>query len=96
MFQNLPSRSAADLNSATSEIVVPTISIETIPYTTVDTSLTNSEPEQTQMSPKAESPEFLVEYNPEVKRALALHLEHVFAHASPALCAKIRPDHDRS
>ena len=98
MFQNhqhcLPSRSAVH-NSATSESVVPTMSLETISYATVDTSSTNPGPKQTRISPKAESPEFSVEYNPEVKRALAIHLEHVFAHASPAWSVKINPDGQR-
>ena len=71
---------------------IPAISLsnsETIPGITVDTSAIIHEPEQTPFSP---DPEFSVEYNPEVKRALTLHLEHVFAYESPPLCLKISPD----
>ena len=73
---------------------IPAISLsnsEMIPITTVDTSSTNHEPEQSPISPKHDCPEFSVEYNPEVQRALTLHLEHVFAYESPALCMKISP-----
>ena len=105
MFRNrqhrLPSRSAVHMagssrtsNSANSSSI-PTISLitsETIPGITVDTSTTNPGPEQTRISPKLERPEFSVEYNPEVKRALTLDLEHVFAYEYPAYCVKISPD----
>ena len=60
------------------------------------TSNTNPGPEQTRISPKLERPDFSVEYNPEVKRALTLHLEHVFTHESPALCSKMSPDGRRT
>ena len=43
----------------------------------------------------SDAPEFSVEYNPEVKRALDLHLEHVFKHEYPAWCVKISPDGQR-
>ena len=49
----------------------------------------NHDPEQTPSSP---DPEFSVEYNPEVKRALTLHLEHVFGYKSSAYCVTISPD----
>ena len=80
------------------DISVPATSLsipETIPDANVDTPVTNSGPEQIQISPKAESPEFSVEYNPEGKRTLALHLEHVFAHEYPANCVKMSPDGQR-
>ena len=44
---------------------------------------------------KSEHPKFSVEYNPQVKRSIDLHLEHVFTHESPAFCVKISPDSRR-
>ena len=103
MFQHrLPSRftvhTGRTSNSAASTSAVPTISpisSETIPGTAIDTSPTNPGPEQTRISPEPDHPEFSVEYNPEEKRALTLHLEHVFTHESPAYCMKISPDGQR-
>ena len=95
---NLSTATASDLppvdssGDSPNSSSIPAISLsnsETIPGITVDTSATNHDPEQTPSSP---DPEFSVEYNPEVKRALTLHLEHVFAYESPALCLKISPD----
>ena len=43
----------------------------------------------------ANRPEFSVKYNPEAKRALALHLEHVFIYESSAYCVNISPDGQR-
>ena len=74
------------------------INSETIPdETTANTSTTSAGCEQTLISsePESEPPKFSVEYNPDVKRALSLHLEHVFAHESLASCVKISPDGQR-
>ena len=82
-------------------ISVPATSLstpETIPGTTLDTPVPNPHSElETPDSPKLISglPEFSVEYNPEVKRAFDLHLEHVFAHESPAFCMRMSPDGQR-
>ena len=70
---------------------------EIIHQTTVNTPAMNSGFEQTPSSPepKSELPEFSVVYNPEVNRALHLHLAHVFTHESPAICVKTSPDGQR-
>ena len=110
MFQGrqhrLPSRRALDiagsartLNSEISSFT-PTISLsasETTHDGIAGAPTTNSDPEPAPISsqPKSEHPEFSVEYNPEVKQVLELHLEHVFTHESPAWCAKISPDGQR-
>ena len=83
-------------NSAVSS-PIPTISLNTsepIPEAIVDAPTTHSGHESAQISPEQESepPEFSVEYNPEVTRALTLHLEHVFMHENPAWCMKISPN----
>ena len=75
------------------------ITSETIPGATSDAPVIDPSGKLTPISsesePDSELPEFSVEYNPEVKRTLALHLEHVFAHASPAFPVKINPDGQR-
>ena len=102
-----PAPSLDNASAATSSAVppidkidnsIPAISLstsESISDIAVHTPVTNSGPEQSRISPKAESPKFSVEHNPEVKRTLALHLEHVFTHESRVLCVKISPDGQR-
>ena len=92
-----PSTSGDNASSGSSAISaisssIPSISLktsETVPDTTIDISATNP---AEQIPPKVELPEFSVEFNPEVERILALHLEHVFAHEYPAYCANMSPD----
>ena len=108
VFQTRPHRPALNIASgrtSSPEIsgsTVPTIALitsETIPDATADAPTTNSGPEPLPApispEPKSEPPEFSVDYNPEVKRTLALHLEHVFAHEYPANCVKMSPDGQR-
>ena len=78
-----------------------------IPDAASDAPTTNSSREQTPISsesdkesdkesePDSDPPEFSVEYNPAVKRALDLHLEHVFPHKCPAWSVKITHDGQR-
>ena len=73
--------------------VSPIIS-ETIHHTTIDTPAMISGSEHNP-EPKSELPEFFVVYNPEVKRALDLHLMHVFTNESRAHCVKVSPDGQR-
>ena len=63
-------------------------SIPDISLSAFDTPVMNSSSQQTSDSPptKYEPPEFLVVYNPEVKRTLDLRLAHVFTHEHSAFC----------
>ena len=70
---------------------VPLSTSETLPDTPVDTFAPNTGPKQTSEL-KPELSEFLIEYNPEVKRALDIRLVHVFTHESPIFSMKISPD----
>ena len=97
-----PSTSAIDNTSSSNSATdssIPVISFtdfERTPGATSDAPITDSIGKSTPISfesePYSEPPEFSVEYNPEVKRTLALHLEHVFVHEYPAYCANISPD----
>ena len=73
-----------------------------IPEISLSTPATNSGSEQASVSssvstePDSEPPKFSVVYNPEVKRALDLHLAHVFTQEPPtAFSLKISPDGQR-
>ena len=77
---DLPPTNNTNAAISASSVAILLSTSETTPGTAVDTPAMNP------------GPEFSVEYNPEVKRSLALHLEHVFAHENPAFCMKISPD----
>ena len=92
---DLPPIDPGDSSNSSS---IPTILLnnsETIHNTTVNTLEMNLDSEQTPISPEPDRPEFSVEYNPEVKRPLDLHLEHVFAYECPAYSVKISPGGQR-